>query len=227
MLLYINGCSHAAGAEIEFKEQTECYNKSFGELTANQLGWKNHNNSAAGGSNDRIIRTTVNFIENYKISNNIHDLYVVIAWTGADRTEITFNGNTYQLCLGSNWYRYPSEVIEYYKSYLTTHSSGNVPGGMILKMLLLQEYLKSNEIKFTFISSFWDFTDIHPDNQLLFNSLDPFHFFNKGTGDGNFFQTLDASGFLRTNRGHYLADGHAHYSKILSNRIKNQYPDLT
>jgi hypothetical protein len=39
MLLLANGCSHTAGAEIEYLLQGYCYEKAYPKHTAELLGW--------------------------------------------------------------------------------------------------------------------------------------------------------------------------------------------
>ena len=55
MLLLANGCSHTAGAEIEFEWQDNCYEKAYPKWCADALGWEYKNIADSGASQERII----------------------------------------------------------------------------------------------------------------------------------------------------------------------------
>ena len=79
MHLVANGCSHTAGAEIEFPMQGKCYDKAWPKHLADLWGYDYTNLSISGGSQKRIIRTTIEFIGNYLIEGkDLKDLFVII-----------------------------------------------------------------------------------------------------------------------------------------------------
>jgi len=89
MLLFSNGCSHTAGAELEYPQQGECYDKAWPKHLADSLGYDHINLSMSGASTNRIVRTTYEFIYNWiKQGKSIKDLLIVIMWSGIYRTEI-------------------------------------------------------------------------------------------------------------------------------------------
>ena len=89
MLLVSNGCSHTAGAELEYASQGECYEKAWPRHLADSLGYEHINLSMSGSSTDRIIRTTYEFIYDYiKQGKNFKELFIVILWPGIYRTEV-------------------------------------------------------------------------------------------------------------------------------------------
>jgi len=75
MMLYVNGDSNSAGAEM--KNVNDCYANQLAQL----LNATIVNNSYSGASNDRILRTTYKYLE-----NNIPDL-LVIGWTSSERED--------------------------------------------------------------------------------------------------------------------------------------------
>ena len=104
MILYANGCSWTAGLELEYEEelfnewlktQPEQYNMyDF----YNQYNWPTYlgkqldadtviNDAVGGGSNQRMIRTTLNYI-NSLTEEQRKDVIVVLCWTSAERNEI-------------------------------------------------------------------------------------------------------------------------------------------
>ena len=68
MILIANGCSHTAGAEIEAPLQGECYEKAWPKKLADSLGTNTINLAVSGASDDRVVRTTIEYIGKLKKS---------------------------------------------------------------------------------------------------------------------------------------------------------------
>lgn len=92
--LFINGCSHTAGSEIEGSGIGEGnYNREncFGAQLASKLGVDYTNIALPGASNDYINRSTCLWIlDNPTIAKN--SLFL-IHWTGSSRSEIFFDNS--------------------------------------------------------------------------------------------------------------------------------------
>lgn len=90
--LFVNGCSHSAGSEIEASGIGEGnYNRQncFGAQIAKRLGYNYTNIAYPGASNDYIARTTL-----YWIIDNptlVKDTVFLIHWTGTYRTEYFYD----------------------------------------------------------------------------------------------------------------------------------------
>jgi hypothetical protein len=111
MILYVNGDSHAAAAECvnphAWAEDDGMYwglgqqphpdnlRASFGCELANRLNVVLHCEAQAGCSNDRIIRTTRDWIEQNQ--DILHDAFLVIQWTTWEREEWLHEGHYYQV----------------------------------------------------------------------------------------------------------------------------------
>ena len=65
MILVSNGCSHTAGAELEYAYQGECYDRAWPKHLADSLDYDHINLSMSGASTNRIVRTTYEFIYNW------------------------------------------------------------------------------------------------------------------------------------------------------------------
>ena len=105
-LLVINGCSHAAGSEIEapgIGDSEECRNRSFGALLAKKLNRTPVHLALPGGSNDWIYRSTAAWLgdNRQRIENKEVDVLFLIHWTGAERFEYRF------------WQPYKTDHINY------------------------------------------------------------------------------------------------------------------
>jgi len=91
-LLFINGCSHSAGSEIEASGIGEgAYNRDncFGAQIAKNLNIDKINLSQPGGSNDYIADSTMLWcLEN---AERVKDTFFLIHWTSAERTDFYTN----------------------------------------------------------------------------------------------------------------------------------------
>jgi len=84
MNLLVNGCSYSFGINKTLDHYV--YSNQMAEHFDSV-----HNISLAGKSNDRIVRTTLDFCK----TNNMNDFYVIIQWTSPYRNEL-FNEKTSQ-----------------------------------------------------------------------------------------------------------------------------------
>lgn len=92
--LYTNGCSWTAGDEINHYNAIMTNNLRYYNTWPWYLKEKLDipiliNEATGGGSNKRIFRKTVNFIDNYiKSGKNPKDLMIVNGWSTEERTEV-------------------------------------------------------------------------------------------------------------------------------------------
>lgn len=107
MILYINGDSNAAGAEavnphafamddsrhwkLGRKPHPDNEAVCWGTVLADSLGWERYNDSESAASNDRILRTTQEYLQ-----HNRPDA-MVIGWTTWEREEWWHNDRYYQV----------------------------------------------------------------------------------------------------------------------------------
>lgn len=161
MIIIANGCSHTAGAEIEFEMQGQCYEKAWPYHLSNEFGYDSVNLSFSGASADRVVRTTIEYFlkKQSEADFDPKEYFVVIAWPGLYRTEINnggFDGGWQPLVVGND---------KAYKKQLDTFSYGYYKAWTIFakdqpqtisyyhNILLLQYFLVSNKIKYLFWSA--------------------------------------------------------------------------
>ena len=84
MILYVNGDSHSAGTGLNV-------NESYPALLADYLNAQLINQSFSGASNQRILRTTREFLETTRPD------VVVIGWSTWEREEWEHRGNFYNV----------------------------------------------------------------------------------------------------------------------------------
>ena len=165
MHLICNGCSHTAGAELEYPRQGDCYEKAWGKHLADKLGATYHNLAMSGASNHRILRTTYDSL--YKLiaeGVSAKDLFFVIMWPGTHRTEIHFDGK-FDFNYDNKWlplivgnddqYKkyFPKKLYEYYRAWavFTTQEASLIEH--YNAVLNLQNLFLRYKIKFLFINA--------------------------------------------------------------------------
>ena len=86
--MYILGCSHAAGAELDGDGTATSYNlkNSFAAQFANLLEYDAVNLAEPGGSNDGIFRKFMDIIADRNFNKT--DDIIFASWTGYHRTEV-------------------------------------------------------------------------------------------------------------------------------------------
>ena len=84
MILYTNGCSFTWGDELSNR------NSRYASLLSNKLNYELVDNSMCGSSNERILRTTFDYLQDPK--TDLENLLVVIGWSGISRTELYNDG---------------------------------------------------------------------------------------------------------------------------------------
>lgn len=110
MILYVNGDSHTAAAEavnthawamddpslffMGRAPHPDNLAVSWGKLLSQPLRSSFHCDAEAGGSNDRIIRTTRNWLKTTPINQ---DLLVIIQWSTWEREEWLIDNEYYQV----------------------------------------------------------------------------------------------------------------------------------
>jgi len=110
LILYVNGDSHSLGVDaggIPF---------SYGKHLSDRLNATFICHAYAGGSNDRIIRTTKNYLK-----NNTPNL-IIIGWSTWDREEWFYDNQYYQIN-SSGHSKLPQELVQKYKQWVIDEPS--------------------------------------------------------------------------------------------------------
>ena len=129
MILYVNGDSHSAGAELvnnyAFADDDpkhkhlgrgphpDCVPHTYGYKLAQTLDAGFYLDAESGSSNARILRTTQQFLQN----NRKQDVFVLIGWTSWDREEWLDKDTYYQVTAGGTD-SVPAHLEEEYKEWV-------------------------------------------------------------------------------------------------------------
>ncbi len=128
MILYVNGDSHSAGAEAInthcFANDDPLYHAlgraphpdnlrvSYGQRIADSLGYELVCQAESASSNDRIVRTTKEYLK-----DNTPDL-IIIGWSSWQREEWYYDDNYWQILgtiPGKDW---PKELLDRHKEWV-------------------------------------------------------------------------------------------------------------
>ena len=184
MILIANGCSHTAGAELEAPLQGECYEKAWPKKLGNKLSFtKTINLAVSAASGQRVSRTTIEHIGKLKLEPgyDASRLFVIISWPGLYRTEIFntvideggfWDKNWMPLVAGNDeTYKKACSKSAYifYKSWLMRLNKTQETVRFYSDVLLLQNFLKQNSIKYLF----WNASSNVPEkNAVFYNEID-------------------------------------------------------
>ena len=165
MLLVSNGCSHTAGAELEYASQGDCYEKAWPKHLADSLGYDHINLSMSGASTNRIVRTTYEFIYNWiKQGKSTKDVFIVILWSGVYRTEMyvdesnsyNYDNNWTPMVVGNdarNKKQFSPSLYYYYKSWAANMTGYQASCEFYIAVTNLQNLLYRHGIKYLFMDA--------------------------------------------------------------------------
>lgn len=223
MLLYAAGCSHVAGAEIEYIEQPSCIEKAFPAIVANALNWNYTNAGKIGSNNKLIMNDTIKFVEHYLVDNTPEELFVVVGWTSVPRASVDYQDKRWFLTPGSyesRWYKtYPKLVRDWWD--LELQLNGNYHDNiddMIIQMLSLHGYLKSKNVKHVFVNMIHNLTRLDTAHKQLLSSIPASVLHNRNQSWYEYLSEKYPP--MEGSMKHLQADAHKHYGEILSEFIK-------
>jgi hypothetical protein len=173
MILYVNGCSHSAAAEAAVPHAWACDDGalwqsgtephpanlavSYGRHIADALGAELVCEASSGGSNDRIIRTTKQWIE--RNPDKLQHTFMVLQWTTWEREEWFYNNVWWQVN-ASGIDTVPSELEERYKKFVIDVDWSVKTPEAHDKIWDMHLYLKELGIRHLFFSGHSTFSDI-------------------------------------------------------------------
>jgi hypothetical protein len=173
MILYVNGCSHSAAAEAAVPHAWACDDGdlwehgdnphpanlavSYGLHIADALGAELVCQASSGGSNDRTIRTTKDWIENNP--NKIKHTFMILQWTTWEREEWLHEGTWYQVN-ASGIDSVPNELQERYKNYVMNIDWVVKTSQAHDKIWTMHLYLNALGIRHLFFSGHGTFSNI-------------------------------------------------------------------
>jgi hypothetical protein len=204
MILYVNGDSHCYGSGVES-------NNTFAHHVATNFNSLLVNQAKSGASNQRIIRTTKEYLE-----NNTPDL-VLIGWSTWEREEWEYNGNYYNVN-SSGHDSLPRELEESYKIWVTEQTSDLTDiksQHWHQEIYKLHLDLQQKNIPHLFFNCMYNFFKINDYKDWNYNYVDPYN------NDYSYYWFLKARGYDADDWYHFKADGHQAWGNFLIEYIEN------
>ena len=224
-ILYVNGDSHAAGAEAVnphcFAEDDHLYyalgrqphpdnlKVSWGYELANMMGAVLHCDAESASSNDRIIRTTKEYLKNFKPD------YVVIGWSTWEREEWLHDGTYWQVNAGGIGEDWPLEIKNRYKNWIVDLDFESKKRQAEQDIWELHQTLALLEIPHLFFTCYESFADSPTALTWNDNYIHPYN--NKYT----YYNWCKSNGFNTVNPTsyHFGPDAHSAWAKFLFEHI--------
>ena len=241
MIVYVNGDSHSAGAEIAnpycFAQDDRLYHAlgrqphpdnlqaSYGCLIANKLGAILRCDAESASSNDRIIRTTWPNIQSVRDSYQIKPNLVIIGWSTWEREEWVDRDGIYHQVSASGADSVPVAFSQRYKEYILAQNEVTREQKMFhwhRRIWYLHQALENKNIPHIFFNTYSDFSAIRL-NHLKTGTVNPGEYqwgLNYvGPYDSNmtYYNWCLQKGFktVNPNSYHFGADAHRAWAKFL------------
>ena len=233
MILYVNGDSHTAAAEavnphafamddgdlfyMGRAPHPDNLAVSWGKLLATALRAGFHCGAESASSNDRIIRTTREWLDTQRYDN---DLLVIIQWSTWEREE-WYNdedGQYYQVN-ASGIDDVPDSMKQRYKEFVTKVNWADCTQQWHDKIWQFHQELESQSIKHIFFNGNNDFSQVRNHRDWGTSYISPYN--SKGTCS----ERIQQSGIqtVAPNSWHFGKDGHSFFYRfILQYIIDNQ-----
>lgn len=222
-ILYVNGDSYSAEKNIF---------KSYSKILSEKLGVTVINDACTGSSNDRIFRTTLEYITSLKSDEKP---FIIIGFSFVTREEAwvdnfheykhrikDFTGSQF---VSVDWLQ-KSDVTDNIKDLIIDQNINSQMIHFYTKLYMLTGVLNSLDIPYLMFSAARN-TDFR---NLNWGSLNALSLYRCITNDDNImnFKTFniplwaDQQGIKTEKTGHLLEDGHIRFADFLYNKIKHR-----
>lgn len=223
MILYVNGDSHTAAAEAvnqhAFAEDDpglihlgrlphpDNLAVSWGKKLSVLLKMAFYCGAESAASNDRIIRTTKEYINNYP--QDVTDLFVIIGWSTWEREEWLINDVYYQIN-ASGIDIVPDSHKEKYKEYIAGINWNHKTNQAHDDIIELHEWLEGKSIKHIFFNGNNNFKKIQTKYDWNNSYISPYKEFSYSD-----YLTEQNIHTVSPQSYHFGEDGHTAWAKYL------------
>jgi len=243
MILYVNGDSHSTGAEalnmycfaqddplywaLGRKPHPDNLQVSYGCEIANMMGAVLECDAESASSNDRIIRTTWDYLIGVQgMFNNVTPDYIIIGWSTWEREEWKYEDIFYQVT-ASGTDDVPTALKNKYKKWVVDQDYISRERKLISWHDRIYKFhldLESRKIPHLFFNTYSDFSAVRS-KQITSRSID--FIINEYDWDGCYLEPYDQDytyyywlknrGFntVRPDSYHFGADAHMAWAEFL------------
>lgn len=200
-MIYVNGDSHSHGVNIP-KELR------YSNIVADYFGLPLINESQIGASNQYILRTSQNFLDNNKPG------LVIIGWTTWEREEWEFNGQFYNVN-SSGHDQLPAELELKYKNWVLKQDSKTLATKSQYWHDKIWHFHQSlSNIPHVFFNCMYNFFGVNDEHNWNNKFVGPYN------NSLSYYWYLKNCGYQADDWYHYGTDGHARWAKLLIDHIK-------
>jgi hypothetical protein len=230
MILYVNGDSHAAAAECVNSHAWACDDKlfwglgrqphpdneraSFGCELANWLNAILYLDAQAGCSNQRIMRTTRNWLER---QDQVDDVFVVIQWSTWERQEWFYAGEWWQVN-ASGIDHVPKELQDQYREFVIGVDWQQATESAHRAIWEFHQELNQQGVRHVFFNGNNDFSKIKQQRNWDNNYVAPYD------PDQTYTSVLKNNGFatVAPESWHFGPDAHCFWAEYLLQYINSR-----
>lgn len=242
MILYVNGDSHSAGAELvedycfaqddpAFKHlgrraHPDAVPLTYGYQLSKALNTGFYLDAESGSSNDRILRTTREFLND----NRNQKFAIVIGWSSWEREEWFHNGDYIQVN-ASGTDSVPDELREKYQKFVADCTRDHLEQKQLDWHKRIHDFhleLYNQNIPHLFFNSYSWFKKLwRPRVQPIYEWHDCYY--SPYNQDGTYYKTLEMQDIrpVRHNSQHYGEQGHKIWSRCLQELLTKQLGSVT
>ena len=184
-ILYINGCSHSCGAEIEYKNSFRTQfdlDNCFGGLIADRYKIPYHNDAWRAQSNKAIYSSSVFSLLNLLKIYDPSEIFVLIGWSGYERTEVVYDDRLYRICANLPQDHNPRYIQKFYKSWVIRANGDVWRNDFSLWYFAMKNFLDLYKIDYLFFNAVHSISE-PPKKNLL-------HISSNNQADQNLFEII-------------------------------------
>ena len=192
---------------------------SYGCKIANLIGAILECDAESAASNDRILRTTHEYLSNFP--NNSKPDLIVIGWSTWEREEWLHEGTYYQVT-ASGTDQVPPELHQKYKEWVIDQSNHDTINNKIVdtykRIYKLHQDLDQQNIPHLFFNTYSDFAHIKNLGYLGIEEMDwAGSYVDPHSRSGTYYEWCRARGFKTVNLDsyHFGADAHDAWAEYL------------
>lgn len=210
MILYVNGDSNSAGADLDD------FDDSWPAIVSRELGYDLTRQSKPGASNPRILRTTNGYLD----QGNLPDL-MIIGWTSWEREEWEHQGQRFDVN-ASGLDSVPSALQARYKQWVIEQrqdNQANKSRDTHNEIIKLHLRLKESKVPHLFFNAIMPFQhEVLVDDNRRYNWGS--NFYGPYDNDSSYYWHLRAQGFSPTKMNHYLEDGQKYWAELILKHLR-------
>ena len=228
MILYVNGDSHTAAAEavnnhsfaeddsrywhLERRPHPDNLSVSWGKLLSERLKASFECDAESASSNDRIIRTTKEWIETRE--KDLHRTLMIIQWSTWEREEWIIDNDYYQVN-ASGIDIVPESHQQQYKEYVANINWQQKTEKAHLEIWNFHLYLKTLDVDHVFFNGNNSFESISDQQNWGINYIDPYN------PESTYHNILQSRGLetVTPMSYHYGADAHRSWANYLTHYL--------